>query len=137
MSLPSHHPIMDVILDILGVCVLTDRLERDEELIEFCGSAQRISRHVDTDLIYARRDLMSWFSTHRERLRRLVDDHEATRALLEKITDAELRRRTLVAIFSICVCDYNLADEESQYIQLALEVWKPVKLSTDCVVVLD
>jgi N-glycosylase/DNA lyase len=136
MSLPTHHPQMDIVLDILGVCVLKDRLQRDEELVEFCSSAQRLSRLVDTNLVYARRDLNAWFEANKARLKEIVEDPDATRQMLETIIDPELRRQTLVAVFAICVCDYHLADEESEYIQLALEVWKPMSLSTDCLEVL-
>ena len=137
MSLPESHPDIDVILDILGVCLLADKYERDEELVEFCNSAQLLGRFIAPEIVLSRQELRQWLESNKTRLCAVVGDVEAERAMLERVTDPELRRKTLVAIFAICVCDYHLADEESAFLSLAMEVWKPKAMTPDMLEVLD
>ena len=121
----GSHPDIDAVKDILGVCVLADRLERDQELIEMVAGVQRLSRDIAPEIILSRSDILDWFAVSRERLCAIHDDLDATVELLMRITDPDLRQALLVAIFSICVCDYHLADEESDFLCLAMDVWKP------------
>ena len=119
------HPDIDAIMDILGVCVLADRYERDQELVEMVSGIQRLGRKVAPDIILSRGEIRDWFAASRERLCAIHDDESATVEMLRRIKDPEMRQALLVAIFSICVCDYHLADEESEFLSLAMKVWKP------------
>ena len=125
MALANSHPDIDAVMDILGVCVLADRLERDVELIEFVDGVQRLARNIAPERIVSRGELLEWFSANKERLCAIHDDDAAKRELLSRVTDIKLRHDTLVAIFSICVCDYHMADEESAFLALAIDEWKP------------
>ena len=119
----ERHPEFQTVLDILGACVLADRLERDSELVELTTGAQRITRGLDPTTVVARRDMLDWFAAARPRLQGLARDADARAALFARLTSPTLRIQTLVAVFGISVCDYHLDDEESAFFQQAAEVW--------------
>ena len=131
------HPDLSRSLDILGACILSDRLERDEELIELANSAQIVARHLAPETVIARRDVVEWFESNRVSLRRLLDDHEALGARMAEVADPELRAILLTALYNVAVCDYQMADEEQEVLQLALAVWAPVTLEPARLAVLD
>lgn len=115
-------------LDILGACVLCDRVERDEELVELAHCAQVLARHLAPEAVISRKGVRDWFAAERERLSEFACDADAMRARLSAIEDPDLRRLMLDAIYDISVCDYHLADEEGAVIAAALEVWAPIAL---------
>ena len=125
MSLESLHADVEAVLDLLGLCVVADREERDAELVEFCNSAQLVARHIAPEIVYSRRDLRRWYADNRVRLLSVCMDCTETDALITRITDPDVRDLTLSALFAISVCDYHLADEESALIGRVLELWGP------------
>ena len=131
------HPDLARSLDILGACILSDRLERDEELIELANSAQIVARHLAPETVIARRDVAEWFESNREALCGLLDDREALGARMAEVADPELRAILLTALYNVAVCDYQMADEEQEVLQLALAVWAPVTLEPSRLAVLD
>ena len=133
----AMHPDLTRSLDILGACILSDRLERDEELIELANSAQIIARHLAPEAVIARRDVAAWFESNRVSLRGLLDDREALGARMAEVADPELRAILLTALYNVAVCDYQLADEEQEVLQLAMAVWAPLTLEPARLAVLD
>ena len=131
------HPDLARSLDILGACILSDRLERDEELIELANSAQIVARHLAPEAVIARRDVAEWFGNSREALRALLNDREALGARMAEVTDPELRAILLTALYNVAVCDYQMADEEQEVLQLAMAVWAPLTLEPSRLAVLD
>jgi len=118
---------MRAIADILAATVLLDKKERDAEMIEFCHSIMTINQRMRPGVILPRQTILAWFNSRKEEIANgLADDADDSFKieLLSKITDPVLRRKTLAGIFAICVCDYELRDEESDFIQLALATWK-------------
>ena len=134
---PDNHEKMEACLDLLGLALLADRLERDSEMVEMCHSALMLARHIAPEAVLSRRDIRVWFEENRERLCDIRDDEAEIRAALGRVTDPELRRLALPAIFAISVCDYHLADEESAMIRMALEEWSPRDLTPETLAVLD
>ena len=131
------HPDLARSLDILGACILSDRLERDEELIELANSAQIVARHLAPEAVIARRDVAEWFGNSREALRALLNDREALGARMAEVTDPELRAILLTALYNVAVCDYQMADEEQEVLQLAMAVWAPLTLEPARLAALD
>ncbi len=77
--------------------------------------------------ILSRRMLTEWFHARKAVLLDTLNkdqDDSYKKALLANIKDKDLQRRLLASIFSIAICDYELRDEESQFIRTALSVWK-------------
>ena len=131
------HPDLVRSLDILGACILSDRLERDEELIELANSAQIVARHLAPETVVARRDVTDWFAANHKPLRELLDDREALGARMAEVTDPELRAILLTALYNVAVCDYQMADEEQEVLQLAMAVWAPLTLEPASLAALD
>lgn len=115
------------VLKILAVTVLIDQREKDRELIEFTHAAMLHNQKLRPNVMLSRRMTMDWFHNEKagliERLKSDKDDSYKSE-LLSRIKDAELQRRLLSSVFSIAVCDYELHDEESDFIKQALKVWK-------------
>lgn len=116
-----------VILDILAVTVLIDRRTKDRELIEFCHTAMLHNQHLRPGHILSRRMIGEWFERHKDDIIQSLaddDDNSYKIQLLSQVKDKELQRRLLSSIFAIAICDYELHDEESDFIKTALKVWK-------------
>ena len=124
MSLTFADPALDAVITLLGASVMADREDRDAELIEFCHSAQLITQYMCPEIVCSRAELSQWFRDHRERLQAVARSKTAFAELLARVGDAELRRRALAAMYAIFVCDYRLADEENDLLQLARSVWR-------------
>jgi len=68
-----------------------------------------------------------WFERHKDDIIQSLaddDDNSYKIQLLSQVKDKELQRRLLSSIFAIAICDYELHDEESDFIKTALKVWK-------------
>ena len=116
-----------VVTDILAVTVLIDERVKDRELIEFTHAAMTHNHHLRPGKIVSRKMLNDWFHARKGVLRDALakdQDDSFKKALLANITDKDLQRRLLTSIFSISICDYELRDEESNFIRNALAVWK-------------
>lgn len=118
----------DDILRLLAIAVLADHRLRDPELIEFCHEAQTLNYHINSERIVSRRELMDWFSKVRPEISEILDGptplaEAYIKAAFEKITDSALQPHILQSIFGICICDYDLDDEESRMIQLGMTIW--------------
>jgi len=116
-----------VVTDILAITVLIDQREKDRELIEFTHAAMTHNHHLRPGKIVSRKMLADWFHARKGVLKEQLktdSDDSYKKALLAKIKDKDLQRRLLTSIFSIAICDYELHDEESNFIRTALKVWK-------------
>lgn len=132
--LPAPIP---ALIDLLGACVMCDRLARDAELVEFCNAAQLLAREVYPEMILARWELRVWFHANGERLRELAGDERRLGALLEAVEDSELRQIALGALYAVTVCDYHTADEEARLLRLACRAWAPARLTSNAMAALD
>ncbi|MEE9347905.1 MAG: hypothetical protein V3U82_06895 [Robiginitomaculum sp.] len=118
--------IWDDILTLLAVAVLADDRIRDLELVEFCHEAQSLNQHFDPDRILSRSSLRKWFDDKHLPIKIALSSGD--RALfisdsLERIDDVAMRPHILQSIFGIIVCDYEMHDEESKFIQTAVDIW--------------
>jgi len=116
-----------VILKILAVSVLIDRQERDRELIEFTHAAMLHNHDLRPGIMLSRKMIINWFKDHRAALIEALavdEDNSFKEQLLSQITDTALQRRIICSIFTISICDYELHDEESDFIKMTLKIWK-------------
>lgn len=116
-----------VIIDILAVTVLIDNRQKDRELIEFTHAAMLHNHHLRPGKMISRRMLVDWFNQRKADISASLsrdDDNSFKTDLLSHIRDKELQKRLLSSIFTIAICDYELHDEESNFIKTALKVWK-------------
>lgn len=127
--------LLQTIATIFAITVLLDKKQRDQELIEFCHAVSVANRHLRPDVILPRTTILKWYGELKpEVVSRLAgqDAWSWKRELLSRIPNAEIRNLVLASIFTISVCDYELRDEESAFIKLALDTWKTgVPLSAD------
>jgi len=118
--------LMVAIGTIYAVTVLLDRRERDQELIEFTHAVMTINQRLRPGKILPRATILSWYHSQSAdlaaRLKADTDDSWKT-SILEKIQDDSIRRLVLASIFAICICDYELRDEEADFIKIALNIW--------------
>lgn len=115
------------VANILAVTVLLDQKQRDLEMVEFCHSIMTINQRLRPGVILPRQKILAWFETHKAVIAKsLAEDSDDSykKSLLNEIKDPALRRQTLAAIFSISICDYELRDEEADFIKIALDIWK-------------
>lgn len=112
---------------ILAVTVLLDRRQRDREMIEFCHYVMTLNQEICSVSILPREKILTWFESEKgafaEALASDTDDAFKSK-ILQDIADPALQKEVLTAIFAICVCDYELRDEEAHFIRLALSLWK-------------
>ena len=116
-----------VIIDILAVTVLIDKREKDRELIEFTHAAMLHNHHLRPGKMISRRMLDDWFNHRKADITASLakdKDNSYKTELLAHIRDKELQRRLLSSIFTIAICDYELHDEECDFIKTALKVWQ-------------
>jgi len=116
----------NVLLKILAVTVLIDRRERDKERIEFCHAAMLLNQHLRPSNILSKRMIEDWFDRHKAEITESLSndaDNSYKTELLSYVTDSALQRRLLSSIFTIAICDYELHDEESDFIKTALKIW--------------
>jgi len=119
--------LFEIVAEILAVTVLIDERERDIELIEFTHMAMLHNHHLRPGKMMTREMFLDWFHAHKGNISKnlkMDSDNSYKIDLLEKITDKDLQRRMLSSMFSIAVCDYELHDEECQFIKSALKIWK-------------
>ncbi len=131
----KNDPIYSAVVEILAVTVLLDMKERDIELIEFTHAGIIHTQFIHAEKIVTRDHLLSWFAANKEEIKRnLTAENSLTykTELLKRIEDSELQRRVLASIFTISVCDYDLHDEEQDFIKIALDIWKQPMPSPDC-----
>ncbi len=118
--------LFESVATIFAMTVLADHRVRDEELIEFTHAAMIHNQLLRPKTILTRRRLLQWFETHKDEIDASMhgdagDDYK--RRILSYITDQALQRSVLSSIFTISVCDYELHDEERDFIATALKVW--------------
>lgn len=125
----------ETILNLLAIAVLVDKKERDKELLEFAHSAALHNQQLHPDKILCPTQLRDWFDQHKPALNAMLRNDNAEQFqinMLEKIGDSGLQRQVLTSIFNICIADYEFADLEKDYLQLALKVWRsPLPDSTE------
>lgn len=112
---------------ILAVTVLLDEKLRCQEMIEFCHYVSTINRDVCDNVILPREAIRQWFDEHRVEFASALSndaDNSYKSDILRAITETELQKKVLTAIFAISISDYEFRDEEAQFIQLALRLWK-------------
>lgn len=123
----SHDALFQAVSDILAVTVLLDRRERDRELIEYVHAVQLHNQDIRPETILPRRKILEQFHARKDALITRLDgdgEDEFKRDLLSKVTDKDLQRKILCSVFTISICDYELHDEESDFIKKALDIWK-------------
>ena len=119
--------IYNIVLKILAVTVLIDHREKDRELIEFTHAAMLHNHHLRPGVMLSRTMIIDWFHTHKAEITAQIDNDKNDSfksELLAQIRDMALQRRLLSSIFTIAVCDYELHDEESDFIKRSLKIWK-------------
>ena len=117
----------NVILKILAVTVLIDHRQRDRELVEFTHAAMLHNHHLRPGVMLSRKMINEWFDAHKTDLMKKLnadEDNSFKTYILTQIRDKALQRRLLSSIFTIAVADYELHDEESNFIKSSLAIWK-------------
>ena len=123
---PDSQQLFEYVATIFAVTVLLDDRERDPELIEFVHACMVHNHRLRPGVILSRQHLLKWFDANKEAIRARLhaDDAEAYKTdLLSRIFDEDLQRGVLSSIFAISVADYELHDEETDFISRALAVW--------------
>lgn len=126
-ALPDSDELYNVVLKILAVTVLIDHRERDRELVEFTHAAMLHNHHLRPGVMLSRKMIMDWFHAHKAEITETLiadKDNSFKSNLLKRIKDAALQRRLISSIFTIAVADYELHDEESNFIKSSLVIWK-------------
>lgn len=118
---------VEAVARILAVTVLLDQRQRDREMIEFCHYVMTINQDICAAAILPRETILNWFEAHKtEFSAALASDTDGSfkRKILDQVICPELHKQVLTAVFAICICDYELHDEEAEFIKLALQLWK-------------
>ena len=118
--------LFQTVATIFAATVLLDKRERDPELIEFTHACMVHNHKIRPGTILPRQTLQAWFNQHKGDLSATLsgpDAHDFKIELLSRISAPELQRSVLSSIFTISVADYELHDEETEFIQTALSVW--------------
>ncbi len=118
--------LFQTVATIFAVTVLLDNRERDTELIEFCHACMVHNHKIRPGTILPRQKLSAWFTQNKRDISASLSgpDSKAYKSeLLSRISVPELQRSVLSSIFIISVADYELHDEESEFIQRALSIW--------------
>ena len=126
-ALPDSDELYNVVLKILAVTVLIDHRERDRELVEFTHAAMLHNHHLRPGVMLSRKMIIDWFNCQKAELTKSLKadkDNSFKSSLLTRIVDTALQRRLLSSIFTIAVADYELHDEESNFIKSSLTIWK-------------
>jgi hypothetical protein len=126
-DLMNNDPLYLSILEILAVTVLIDQEERDSELIEFTHAGVVINQYLFPDTIVSRDCLLNWYKENKSRIETSLlasdaDDYKIS--VLSAVKDKAAQKKTLSSMFIIAVCDYELHDEESDFIKKAVSVWQ-------------
>jgi hypothetical protein len=114
------------ILTLLAIAVLADNRIRDLELVEFCHEAQSLNQHYDPERILSRTALRKWFDDNQLVIKNTLagpSRKDFISTALARIDDVPMRPHILQSIFGIIVCDYELHDEESNFIKAAVQAW--------------
>ena len=114
------------VFDILATTVLIDHRTKDRELIELVHAANEMNQLLRPGLIQPRQAVLHQFAERSAYINDGIDSENSEkfkRDMLSKITDTNLQCKVLGFIFAISVCDYELHDEESDFIKTALNVW--------------
>lgn len=118
--------LFQTVAKIFACTVLLDHRERDPELIEFAHACMIHNHRIRPGTILPRQTLKAWFNQHKAELSKELSGPDADAfktSLLEQISAPELQRSVLSSIFTISVADYELHDEETEFIQTALSIW--------------
>jgi len=118
--------LFNVIIDILAVSVLIDNRTKDRELIEFVHAATLHNQHLRPNKMLSRRMMLEKFNNRKAYIMAALEndkDDSFKLDLLSHVTDKALQRSVLGSIFTIAICDYELHDEECNFIKSALKVW--------------
>ena len=118
--------LFQTVATIFATTVLLDERERDPELIEFTHACMVHNHKIRPGTILPRQTLQAWFKQRKSDLSATLSGPDAQDfkiELLSRISAPELQRSVLSSIFTISVADYELHDEETEFIQTALSVW--------------
>ena len=118
--------LFQTVATIFAITVLLDERERDPELIEFTHACMVHNHKIRPGTILPRQTLQAWFKQRKSDLSATLSGPDAQDfkiELLSRISAPELQRSVLSSIFTISVADYELHDEETEFIQTALSVW--------------
>lgn len=123
----DSNALYNLVLKILAVTVLIDHREKDRELIEFTHAAMLHNHHLRPGVMLSRTMIIDWFNAQKADIKKSLyadKDDSYKSGLLSQVRDTALQRRLLSSIFTIAVCDYELHDEESNFIKTSLKIWK-------------
>ena len=118
---------IETIATVLAISVLIDDIEKDQELVEFTHGMMTINQRIRPETIFPRTKILDWFHKNKIDIAQNIandTDDSWKSGLLEQIDDQSLQCVVLSAMFSISVCDYQLDQEECDFINLALQLWK-------------
>lgn len=124
--MPDSTHLMEVVAKILAISVLIDQEQREAEMIEFMNAVTHINHDIRPEVILSNKKIRQWFEDNKASISESLasDDSQKFKSdLLEQITDTKLRRTLLASIFSVSVCDYELHDEECEFLKLATHIW--------------
>ena len=136
---PTANELYETASEIFAVTVLLDERARDPELIEFVHACMVQNHRLRPGIILSRQSILAWFDANKARIGAALAadaDNAYKTGLLSQIYDEDLQRVVLSSIFTISVADYELHDEESDFIKQALMVWKttlPTPMEIDAV----
>lgn len=119
--------VLSNVATVLAVSVLIDERLRDVEMIEFSHSIMTINQRIRPGVILTRRNIVNWFNANRTDIAEKIsiDKNDIWKTqILGQIQGDELRRMVLACMFSISVCDYELNDEECDFLKLAVSHWE-------------
>ena len=126
-TITESDELYNIVLKILAVTVLIDHRERDLELVEFTHAAMLHNHRFRPGIMLSRKMINEWFNAHKAELKKKLKadkDNNFKSNLLTQVKDKALQRRLLSSIFTIAVADYELHDEESNFIKSSLAIWK-------------
>lgn len=112
---------------ILAVTVLLDKKQHCQEMVEFCHYVMTINQDICDVAILPREKILDWFEKHEAEFAQALAEDTKDRyksEILLSITDPNLQKQVLAAIFAISISDFEFRDEEASFIQLALSLWK-------------
>ena len=118
---------VEAVARILAVTILLDKRQRDREMVEFCYYVKTINQDLCSKTILPRQKIMDWFEAHKQEFATgLANDTDGSfkTNLLKPITDPNIRRKVLTAIFAISISDQEFHNEECSFIKTAINLWQ-------------
>ena len=118
---------VEAIARILAVTILLDQRQREQEMVEFCHYLMKINQDLNPDNIMPRPKILTWFKNNKVEFADAIagdTDGSFKIEVLKPITDPELRKKVLTAVFAVSISDHEFHAEEMEFIKIALETWK-------------